>query len=253
MRGSTFPACARDPAARVAPAQRGTLLLAIGRPDPAPLPAQPHHRSDHDFGPAIRAACALTATALASPGPARRPFRGANHQAQARAELKYQGPAGPVLRRRRQGLLQGRRPRGAQAIDQGNGLGRSRARWSRTAASMDVGFGDINALIELAAKKPDDAPIAVYVMFNQPPFTIAVKADGPIKTPKDFEGKTLGGASPATARSSCSRRFVQDSPRSTARRSRPPTCSRICASRCSCKARSTACSVTSTPSSSPPN
>ena len=31
-------------------------------------------------------------------------------------------------------------------------------------------------------------------MFNQPPFTVAVKADSPIKTPKDFEGKTLGGA-----------------------------------------------------------
>ena len=60
--------------------------------------------------------------------------------------------------------------------------------------TYDVGFGDINALIELAAKKPDDAPIAVYVMFNQPPFTVAVKADSPIKTPKDFEGKTLGGA-----------------------------------------------------------
>jgi NitT/TauT family transport system substrate-binding protein len=31
-------------------------------------------------------------------------------------------------------------------------------------------------------------------MFNQPPFTVAVKADSPIKSPKDFEGKTLGGA-----------------------------------------------------------
>ena len=31
-------------------------------------------------------------------------------------------------------------------------------------------------------------------MFNRPPFTVAVKADSPIKTPKDFEGKTLGGA-----------------------------------------------------------
>ena len=60
--------------------------------------------------------------------------------------------------------------------------------------TYDVGFGDINALIELAAKKPEDAPIAVYVMFNQPPFTVAVKTDSPIKVPKDFEGKTLGGA-----------------------------------------------------------
>jgi NitT/TauT family transport system substrate-binding protein len=31
-------------------------------------------------------------------------------------------------------------------------------------------------------------------MYNRPPFTIAVKADSPIKSPKDFEGKTLGGA-----------------------------------------------------------
>ena len=68
-----------------------------------------------------------------------------------------------------------------------------RCRWWRTAPTTS-GFGDINALIELAAKKPDDAPIAVYVMFNQPPFTVAVKAESPIKSPKDFEGKTLGGA-----------------------------------------------------------
>jgi NitT/TauT family transport system substrate-binding protein len=49
-------------------------------------------------------------------------------------------------------------------------------------------------LIEFAAKKPDEAPIAVYVMYNRPPFTIAVRADSPIHTPKDLEGRTLGGA-----------------------------------------------------------
>jgi NitT/TauT family transport system substrate-binding protein len=31
-------------------------------------------------------------------------------------------------------------------------------------------------------------------MYNRPPFTIAVKADSPIKEPKDFIGKKLGGA-----------------------------------------------------------
>jgi NitT/TauT family transport system substrate-binding protein len=60
--------------------------------------------------------------------------------------------------------------------------------------TYDVGFGDVNALIEFAAKKPEEAPIAVYMMYNRPPFTIAVRADSPIKTPKDLEGKTLGGA-----------------------------------------------------------
>jgi NitT/TauT family transport system substrate-binding protein len=32
------------------------------------------------------------------------------------------------------------------------------------------------------------------MMYNRPPFTIAVRADSAIKTPKDLEGKTLGGA-----------------------------------------------------------
>src|ERR1700678_2300179 len=61
-------------------------------------------------------------------------------------------------------------------------------------ATYNVGFGDVNALIEFAAKKPEEAPIAVYMMYNRPPFTIAVKSDSAIKTPKDLEGKTLGGA-----------------------------------------------------------
>jgi NitT/TauT family transport system substrate-binding protein len=77
-------------------------------------------------------------------------------------------------------------------FDQGNGSGAPIPLVAN--GTYDVGFGDINALIEFAAKKPEDAPIAVYVIYNRPPFTIAVKADGPIKTPKDLEGKTLGGA-----------------------------------------------------------
>ena len=76
-------------------------------------------------------------------------------------------------------------------LDQGNGSGGVPALVGN--GTYDVGFGDMNALIEMAAKKPEDAPIAVYVMYNQPPFTIAVKADSPIKTAKDLEGKSIGG------------------------------------------------------------
>jgi NitT/TauT family transport system substrate-binding protein len=77
-------------------------------------------------------------------------------------------------------------------MDQGNGSGAPIPLVAN--GTYDVGFGDINALIEFAAKKPEEAPIAVYAMYNRPPFTIAVRADSPIKTPKDLEGKTLGGA-----------------------------------------------------------
>ena len=103
---------------------------------------------------------------------------------------KYQGPQGMFFLADDKGYF---KEEGLEVtLDQGNGSGAAVPLVAN--GTYDVGFGDINALIELAAKKPEDAPIAVYVMFNQPPFTVAVKADSPIKTPKDFEGKTLGGA-----------------------------------------------------------
>jgi NitT/TauT family transport system substrate-binding protein len=103
---------------------------------------------------------------------------------------KYQGPQGVFFLADDRGYF---KAAGLEVtMDQGNGSGAPIPLVAN--GTYDVGFGDINALIQFAAKKPEDAPIAVYVMFNQPPFTIAVKADSPIKTPKDLEGKTLGGS-----------------------------------------------------------
>jgi NitT/TauT family transport system substrate-binding protein len=103
---------------------------------------------------------------------------------------KYQGPQGLFFLADDRGYF---KAEGIDMnIDQGSGSGAPAGLVAQ--GTYDVGFGDINALIELAARKPDDAPIAVYVLYNQPPFTVAVKADSAIKTPKDFEGKTLGGA-----------------------------------------------------------
>ncbi len=76
-------------------------------------------------------------------------------------------------------------------IDQGEGSGAPVTKIA--SGAYTAGFGDINALIDFAAKRPAEAPVAVYMIYNTPPFTIAVKKDSPIKTPKDFEGKTIGG------------------------------------------------------------
>lgn len=103
---------------------------------------------------------------------------------------KYQGPQGWFFLAEDRGYFK------AEGIDitfdQGNGSGAGVPLVAN--GTYDVAFGDINALIELTAKKPDDAPIGVYMMYNRPPFTVAVKADNPIRSPKDFEGRTLGGA-----------------------------------------------------------
>lgn len=58
---------------------------------------------------------------------------------------------------------------------------------------FDGGYGDLCALIKLAGLRPDNCPVAVHVAFNQTPLTIGVRKDGPIRTPKDLEGRVIGG------------------------------------------------------------
>lgn len=104
---------------------------------------------------------------------------------------RYQGPQGWFFLAEDRGYF---REAGLEiTMDQGNGSGA--AVGAVASGSYDLGFGDINALIQLVAKGPagGNTPLAISALYNRPPFTIAVKADGPIKSPKDFEGRTLGG------------------------------------------------------------
>ena len=140
---------------------------------------------------------------------------------------KYQGPQGMFFLADDKGYF---KAEGLEVtLDQGNGSGAGVPLVAN--GTYDAAFGDINALIELAAKKPDDAPIAVYVMFNQPPFTVAVKADSPIKIAEGFRGQDARRRRQRRRAQAVSRRSAS-SPRSTAPRSTSPTCSRTCASRC---------------------
>ncbi len=65
---------------------------------------------------------------------------------------------------------------------------------------FDCGYGDINALIELAAcTAAGQTPLcAVYATFSASPYTIAVPTAGPIHTPADLAG-TLIGTHPSDA------------------------------------------------------
>jgi NitT/TauT family transport system substrate-binding protein len=77
-------------------------------------------------------------------------------------------------------------------IDQGEGSGATVTRIM--GGAYDAGFGDVNAIIQNAAQKPGEAPVMVYQMWNRPPFAIVTKKTANITSPKDLEGKTLGGA-----------------------------------------------------------
>ena len=77
-------------------------------------------------------------------------------------------------------------------IDQGEGSGATVTRIM--SGAYDAGFGDVNAIIQNASTRPQDAPVMVYMIWNQPPFSIVAKNGSGINSIKDFEGRTLGGA-----------------------------------------------------------
>lgn len=84
-------------------------------------------------------------------------------------------------------------------IDQGEG---SAATVTRVmTGAYDAGFGDINAIVQTAAAKPGEQPVMVYLVYNRAPYAIIAKADGPVKTLKDLEGRTVSApAGSATLR-----------------------------------------------------
>ena len=59
------------------------------------------------------------------------------------------------------------------------------------AGGFDVGYGDLNALIEHAAAGKPNAPLAVFAAYNASPYTIAVAKDGTIRSPAQLAGKRL--------------------------------------------------------------
>jgi len=77
-------------------------------------------------------------------------------------------------------------------IDQGEGSGATVTRIM--SGAYDAGFGDVNAIIQNASTRPQESPVMVYMLWNQPPFTIVTKANSGINSIKDLEGRTLGGA-----------------------------------------------------------
>ena len=82
------------------------------------------------------------------------------------------------------------------SIDQGEG---SAATVSRImSGAYDAGFGDMNAIIQNAATNPDDAPVMVYQIYNQPPFAVLTKTGGAVESLASLEGLKVG-APPGSA------------------------------------------------------
>src|SRR3978361_2486468 len=75
-------------------------------------------------------------------------------------------------------------------FDQGEGSGATVTRVM--SGAYDAGFGDINAIIQNASTRPQDAPVMVYMIWNQPPFAIVAKQTSGMNTINDSAGHSLG-------------------------------------------------------------
>lgn len=82
-------------------------------------------------------------------------------------------------------------------IDQGEGSAVTVTRIM--SGAYDAGFGDMNAIIQNALTKPDQAPVMVYQIYNQPPFSVLVKKDGPVTDLKKLAGLKIGSPAGSAA------------------------------------------------------
>ena len=60
------------------------------------------------------------------------------------------------------------------------------------AGTHDLGWADINAIIQYNSKNPNKAIKTVMMLYEQPPFSICVLAKSPVKKPQQLVGKSLG-------------------------------------------------------------
>lgn len=82
-------------------------------------------------------------------------------------------------------------------IDQGEGSAVTITRIM--SGAYDAGFGDMNAVIQNALSKPEQAPVMVYQIYNQPPFSVLVKKDGPVGDLKKLAGLKVGSPAGSAA------------------------------------------------------
>ena len=75
------------------------------------------------------------------------------------------------------------------SLNRGYGSGKVPA--DLAAGTFQIGSGDINPMIVFNAQNPTRRVVAIALVDDTSPLVAVVRADGPIRTPKDFEGRTL--------------------------------------------------------------
>jgi NitT/TauT family transport system substrate-binding protein len=103
-------------------------------------------------------------------------------------DWQIQGPQAPFITAKATGAFTGQ---GLDvAIDRGTGSQKTIEQVAT--GTYDMGYGDINSMIEYNAKNPQNPLIAVGIILNSPPFSLLSLKRYGIQQPKDLKGVAIG-------------------------------------------------------------
>lgn len=100
----------------------------------------------------------------------------------------YQGPQAPFL----VALYKGYFAAEGLEVTIDRGYGSADAVTKIATGVYDIGFADINSMIEFNVRNPDRALIAVAIVYDYAPFSIVTLRGRGIEKPRDLVGRTLG-------------------------------------------------------------
>ncbi|MDE0310299.1 MAG: ABC transporter substrate-binding protein [Acidiferrobacterales bacterium] len=107
-------------------------------------------------------------------------------------DWKWEGPAAPLLLAWDTGLYK------AEGLDvqMDTGKGSLDAIPRVASGTYQMGNSDINSLIKFRDKNPDLPVMAIFMIYNAPPFAVVGRKSLGVNAPKDLEGKILGAPAP---------------------------------------------------------
>lgn len=106
-------------------------------------------------------------------------------------DFAFQGPQGPFLLAQDKGYYE----REGLNVTIDRGFGSADAIAKIASGAYDMGFGDINSMMEFNARNPGKELVAVFIVYDAAPFSVFTLKRSGIDDPKKLEGKTL--AAPA--------------------------------------------------------